>query len=311
MKNKKTIIISILVLFLFISGFAGYKALKFVMDKYHYLRDKVTEIDNVVTKNIRHYDFDNDWVDDYQYAAHAFGGKGTKTYTNALEAFNYNYELGHRVFEVDFDLTIDGVTVCSHDEDYWRYITGNENNDVEYSYENFKNTPLFTDYTPLDYKDVIDLMVEYPDIYIITDTKYADELSVYKQFGQLCEYARAVDESVLDRLVPQIYNEEMLDYVMNVHEFKSVIFTLYQIIWDKDDIAKFCMRSGVKFITVSADIENDEIIKTWKRMGIRVAVHTVNENDEAHDFFNKGVDLVYTDFLLPENNSVIEEVVNE
>ena len=311
MKNKKTIIIVILVLFLFISGFAGYKALKFVMDKYHYLRDKVTEINNVVTKNIRHYDFDNDWVDDYQYVAHAFGGKGTKTYTNALEAFNYNYELGHRVFEVDFDLTTDGVTVCGHDEDYWRYITGNENNDVEYSYENFKNTPLFTDYTPLDYKDVIDLMVEYPDIYIITDTKYADELSVYKQFGQLCEYARTVDESVLDRLVPQIYNEEMLDYVMNVHDFKSVIFTLYQVIWDKDDIAKFCMRSGAKFITVSADIINDETIEMWKRMGMRVAVHTVNDNDEAQDFINKGVDLIYTDFLLPDNNNVTEEVVNE
>ena len=225
MKNKKTIIIAIIVLFLLISGFACYKALKFVMDKYHYLRDKVTEIDNVVTKNIRHYDFDNDWVYDYDYVAHAFGGKGTKTYTNSLEAFKYNYELGHRVFEVDFDLTTDGVTVCSHDEDYWRYITGNENNDVEYSHENFKNTPLFTDYTPLDYKDVIDLMTEYPDIYIITDTKYADELSVYKQFGQLCEYAKTVDENVLDRLVPQIYKEDMLDYVMNVHDFKSLIFT--------------------------------------------------------------------------------------
>lgn len=311
MKNKKTIIIVILVLFLFISGFAGYKALKFVMDKYHYLRDKVTEIDNVVTKNIRHYDFDNDWVDGYQYVAHAFGGKGTKTYTNALEAFNYNYELGHRVFEVDFDLTTDGVTVCSHDEDYWRYITGNENNDVEYSYENFKNTPLFTDYTPLDYKDVIDLMVEYPDIYIITDTKYADELSVYKQFGQLCEYARAVDESVLDRLVPQIYNEEMLDYVMNVHDFKSLIFTLYNVAWDKDEIVKYCMRSGVGFITVSAEIIDRDVIDMWKRIGFKVAVHTVNENDEAQDFFDKGIDLVYTDFLLPENNNVIEEVVNE
>ncbi len=311
MKNKKAIIIVAIVLFLLISGFVGYKALKFVMEKYHYLRDKISEIDDVVTKNISHYDFDYSWVNDYEYVAHAFGGKGSKTYTNSLEAFEYNYDLGHRVFEVDFDLSTDGVTICSHDEDYWRYITGNENSDVEYSYANFKNTPLFNDYTPLDYKGVIDLLIKYPDIYIVTDTKYDDELSVYKQLGQLCAYGESKDASVLDRIVPQIYNKDMLDYVMNVHDFRSVIFTLYNIVWDKDDIAKYCMRSGVKFITVSEGVIDSDIIAMWKAMGIRVAVHTVNEADEADDFFNKGVDLIYTDFLQPEAKEDIIEVENE
>jgi hypothetical protein len=41
---------------------------------------------------------------------HTFGGKGSKTYANALEAFVHNYDLGHRDLEVDFDLTVDNAT---------------------------------------------------------------------------------------------------------------------------------------------------------------------------------------------------------
>ncbi len=91
------------------------------------------------------------------------------------------------------------MTILSHDEEYWRYITDNENSDVEYSYENFKNTPLFTDYTPLDYKDLVDLLCKHPDIYIITDTKYSDELNVYKQFSQITDYAKEKDPDAWPR----------------------------------------------------------------------------------------------------------------
>ncbi len=300
MKNRKTIWIIALICLLIAGAAGGYKALTFLMDKYHYIREKITQIDQNTSDNVRRYDLDYDWMKEDILVAHAFGGKGSKTYTNALEAFVYNYDLGHRIFEVDFDLTIDNVTICSHDVDYWRYITGNEDSDFEYSYENFKNTPLFNDYTPLDYRDIVDLLIEYPDIRIITDTKYYDEISVYKQFSQICDYAKERDPEVLDRIVPQIYTKEMLDFVMNVYPFRSVIFTLYQTMWEPEDIARFCMRSGVRYITVSYDILDEETISLWKSMGIRIAVHTVNEKEEAEDFLKKGIDMIYTDYLLPE-----------
>ena len=301
MKNKRLLIGIIAILLVIIAAIGGYKALTFAMDKYHYLRNIADSLERYNEENIQHYDFDYSWISDKKLVAHAFGGKGSKTYTNALEAFEYNYELGHRVFEVDFDLTDDGVCICSHDEDYWRYITDNENSGVEYTYENFKNTPLFTDYTPMDYKDVIDLLIKYPDIYIITDTKYADELSVYRQFSQIVDYAKEKDPEVLDRLIPQIYTEDMLGYVMNVHEFKSIDFTLYQIQWDKEEIAKFCGRSGVRFLTVSDELIEDDMIDLWKSMGIKIAVHTVDEEDRANELLDKGVDMIYTNYLEPES----------
>ena len=307
MKNKKIVYGLLAVVLLAVLAFVSYKGLTFVMDKYHYLRDTVTEINNNTKDIVKKYDLDYSWMKGNSLVAHAFGGKGTKTYTNALEAFEYNYELGHRVFEVDFDLTTDNKTICSHDEDYWRYITGNEKSDVEYSYEVFKTTPLFTDYTPMDYMDIVDLLHNYSDIYIITDTKYADELSVYKQFSQIVDYAKETDPEVLDRIIPQFYTKEMLDYVMNVYPFKSAIFTLYQITWDAEDIAKFCIKSGVKYITVSGSIIDAEVIDLWRSMGIHVAVHTVNEKEEADSFYNKGVEMIYTDFLLPERNVNSEE----
>ena len=299
MKNKKIVYGVLVIGILAALTFVSYKGLRFVMDKYHYLRDTVTEINNNTKDAVKKYDLDYSWMEGKTLVAHAFGGKGSKTYTNALEAFLYNYDLGHRVFEVDFDLTTDDKTICSHDEEYWRYITGNEENDVEYSYENFKTTPLFTDYTPMDYIDVVNLLHDYPDIYIITDTKYADELSVYKQFSQIVDYAKKTDPEVLDRIVPQFYTKEMLDYVMNVYPFKSAIFTLYQIEWDEKDIAKFCVKSGVKYVTVNSDLADKAIIDLFKAVGINVAVHTINEPDEAEDFLNKGVDMIYTDFLEP------------
>lgn len=308
MKNKRILYIAIALCALLALGFATYKGLRFAMDKYHFLRDSIVQIDHNTADRVTKYDFDYSWMEDEKLVAHAFGGKGTKTYTNALEAFDYNYALGHKAFEVDFDLTEDYVAVCSHDEEWWRYITGNEDSDVEYTYENFKNAPLFTDYTPLDCRDIVDLLNEYPDIFIITDTKYSDELKVYQQFSQIVDYAKKVNPDVLDRIIPQFYTKQMLDYVMNVYPFRSVIFTLYQITWDADDIAKYCVKSGVKCITVSESLAEAETINLWKSMGIRVAVHTVNEKEEADSLIERGVDLIYTDFLEPES---FEEAVNE
>lgn len=299
MKNKK-ILLAISIVVLCALAFVGYKGLSFVMDKYHFLRDGIEEINQKVEQNNSHYNFDYSWIGDNVLVAHAFGGKGSKTYTNSLEAFLYNYELGHRVFEVDFDLTVDNKTICSHDEEFWRYITNNENSDVEYTYDNFKNTPLFTDYTPLDYMDIVNLLNEYPDIYIITDTKYYDEIKVYQQFTQIVDYAKTVNEEVLDRLIPQIYNKEMLEYVMNIYDFKSVIFTLYQTAWEKDDIARYCVKSGIKYITVALDQVDEEVIDLWKSMNINIAVHTVDDIDEAKELLNKGVRMIYTNYLEPK-----------
>ena len=299
MKNKRLLLVFLLVSFLTLGGLAAVKVFSFAMEKYHFLRDKLALID-ARTDKVEQYDFDYSWMKGNVLVAHALGGKGSKTYTNSLEAFEYNYDLGHRVFEVDFDLSNDLVTICSHDEDYWRYMSRHEDDGTEYSYENFKNSPLFDDYTPLDYKDIVRLLHEYPDICIITDTKHSDKIKVYQQFSQIVDEAKKTDPEVLNRIIPQIYTKEMLDYVMDVYPFRSMIFTLYQITWDAEDIASFCVASGIRYLTVSQDLLDEQSARLFESMCINIAVHTVDDENEAKAFLDEGVDMIYTNSLLPE-----------
>lgn len=247
-----------------------------------------------------HYDFDYGWVTQTPpLIAHALGGIDGNTYTNSLEAFEANYALGQRVFEVDLTFPDVGYTlVATHDGEHWRSITDTAP-DVAFSYESFMDSTLCGRYTPLDYRGIIDLMAAYPDIYVVTDTKETDKLSVTLQFAQLVKYAQEWDTGVLDRLIPQIYHEEMLDWVMAVHPFRSVIYTLYQVNSTDQEVLDFCWCSGIRFITAPIFRMQPDTLSVWKNMDIIVATHTVNAPETAQAFLDQGVDVLYTDFLLP------------
>lgn len=47
--------------------------------------------------------------------AHAGGAIDGNSYSNSVEAVTRNYELGTRLFELDFELTSDGAWVDAHD----------------------------------------------------------------------------------------------------------------------------------------------------------------------------------------------------
>ena len=240
-------------------------------------------------------EFDDSWAESVPpYIAHAFGGVDGYTYTNSREAFLANYELGQRVFEVDFNLSEDGVLIASHTEEDWRRMTGAE---LPYTSENFRQYPLYDLYEPLTAAEVIGLMAEYPDIYLVTDTKDQVQDKVMLAFSQLVYCAKQTEPAVLDRIIPQIYNEEMLSWISGIHPFRSVIYTLYATQWSPESVLDFCMNSGVRFITVPVDLITPDIIRLWDTMGIRTAVHTVNDAEQAEGLFEMGVDLIYTDFL--------------
>lgn len=245
------------------------------------------------------YSFDYGWIGQTPpLIAHAFGGVDGHDYTNSLEAFEHNYALGHRVFEVDFDLTDEYLMVASHDQGMWRMMS-NAQEDIPYTYEAFMSMPLEGQYTPLDYRDVVDLMIRYPDIYIVTDTKYSDQTTVLLQFSQLVKYAEQTDVTVLDRIIPQIYHEDMLNWVMSVHPFKSVIFTLYAYGNLPQDAYSFCERSHIRFLTVPHSWITQESLALWDQLGITVAAHTVNDPSLAQSLKEMGVDILYTDTLIP------------
>lgn len=243
---------------------------------------------------------DYSWVDQVPpYIAHACGGIDGLTYTNSREAFIHNYHLGQRVFEIDFNLSDDGFLIASHDENHWREISGSLE---PYDLENFDNTKLHEKYESLNLTEVIELLAEYPDAYVVTDTKDVLQPYVSLAFSQLVYQAQKTHPEVLDRIIPQIYNEEMFAWLNAIYPFKSFIFTLYQTLWTPQSVLDFCKVSNVRFITLYHDRINEEILQLWDTLGIHVAVHTVNEPEKVQSYLDMGVDMIYTDFVTPDSS---------
>lgn len=246
---------------------------------------------------------DLEW-ESYSVIAHAMGGIDGIDYTNSLEAFESHYELGNRVFEVDFKTTLDNELVACHD---WNqgYQEGIDGNNVP-TKEIFARTPILGRYTPLTLEDILSLMRDYEDIYIVTDTK-SRNTDIQREIFKII-YETAVDTGtteVLDRLVVQIYSDQLLETVREFYDYPSIIYTLY-LDWDGETKAflhycRFCKNNNINIITMWDYLATPEVMQIANDYNIDIYVHTVNDLEEAQELMNIGVKGIYTDILTPDS----------
>ncbi len=244
------------------------------------------------------------WQAENPLIAHALGEADDKIETNSKEAFITSWENGFRVVEGDFTYTSDGVLVLRHDfeEDgsYYRLEIEPEGNLVMDSKTFLQKKAVYTQ-TPMTAVDLLYLMVEYPDMYLVTDTKDTDKATVQKQFSDLKTIAANIGApEVLDRIIPQIYHKDMLEWVKEIYPFQNWIFTLY-LISDPDyaDIASFCAENGIDTVTLHYERATKENVSKLKEKGLKVYAHTVNRYRMFEDLLSIGVDGIYTDRMKP------------
>jgi len=224
--------------------------------------------------------------------AHALGGIKDVSGSNSREAFIENYKNGIRFFEVDLSMTMDGAVVAFHDNN-----EGNIGLDKKLSQttvEEFKQHKFLGKYTLLDFQDLLDLMREYPDSYIITDTK-GDLHSILSPAVSL---AKSYYPQALNRLIPQIYQERDLQTVNNLFDFKDLIYTLYRSDASDDEVLRFVKNNGSKITGVTMWWDkrfNKNFKNQLQALDVGVFVHTVNNNEDIKKFIKEGVG-VYTDF---------------
>lgn len=248
--------------------------------------------------------FAADWQNGNPLIAHALGEADGKIETNSKEAFITSWENGFRVVEGDFIYTSDGTLVLRHDFDadgsYYRLEIEPSGNLVMDS-KTFVETPAIYEQTPITAVDLLYLMLEYPDMYLVTDTKYTDKATVQRQFNDLKNIATNIGApELLDRVIPQIYNKEMLGWVKEIHPFQNWIFTLYLITNpDYADIASFCEANGIDTVTLYYDRATKENISALKAKNLKVYAHTVNRYLMFEDLLEAGVDGIYTDRIKP------------
>ena len=240
-----------------------------------------------------------------QFIAHGMGEIDGIIALNCKEAFLTHYEKGVRVFEVDLRLTSDMQVVLRHD---WRAKW--QDGVSEWSIptlKDFLKKPYLGEYTPMSFQDLLLLMEEYPDICIITDSKFIDAEIVTTQFEAMLRDAENLGLSHLfDRMVIQVYNKLMFKVVDNIHHFPNYIYTVYLEGLKPTEtafreLAEFCRTSGISGITMGDVLWRDEFAPLAEEYGLRVYTHTINDPAAARAMLDAGVSAIYTDQLGPQD----------
>lgn len=245
-----------------------------------------------------------DWQSKNPLIAHALGEADGKIETNSKEAFLTSWQNGFRAVEADFTYTSDGTLVVRHDFEkngsYYR-LEIKPSGSLVMDTKTFTSTPAVYEQTPMTAVDLLYLMQEYPDMYLITDTKTTDKAQVQRQFRDLVNIANNIGSpEILSRIIPQLYNKEMLSWIKEIYPFENWIFTLYLYANPNyDDIANFCAANGIDTVTLHIDRAKKENISKLKAKGLKVYAHTVNRYRIFEDALAAGVDGIYTDRIKP------------
>lgn len=237
--------------------------------------------------------------------AHGLGAVDGIPTLNCQEGFLAQYQQGVRVFEVDLRLTRDLQVVLRHD---WRFGWQEEVGETAIpTLEEFLSQPIQGKYTPMSFRDLLELMEAFPDICIITDTKFTDAEVVTVQFEAMVDDAKALGLSYLfDRMVVQVYSQLMFQVADGVHHFPYYIYTLYAEGFGRTedafrDLADFCVENHIMGITMWDTWWREAYAPIARERDLLTFAHTVNDPEDARQLIADGIHGIYTDDLTPDD----------
>ncbi|GGH33351.1 hypothetical protein GCM10008013_38390 [Paenibacillus segetis] len=244
----------------------------------------------------------------HRMVAHAMGGINGIAYSNTYEAFIANYEKGLRIFEVDLLLSTDNDLIARHEwsENMTKLLGQQDELEPDrqgtiLTSAEFKAAKIMGQYEPLNWGEILDLMEFYPDVYIVTDTKQIKTEEIDQIFGAIVESAKAKDPVLLERIVPQIYNQSMWEQLQGIHPFESIIFTLYTVHDTDKEVLQFVEDKGITAVTMSETRANKGLIASLNKIGVPSYVHTINDTKIMKKFQRMGAYGFYTDFLTEDD----------
>ncbi len=233
-----------------------------------------------------------EWTE-YELIAHALGVIDDETYTNSIEAFEESYNNGHRLFEVDISITSDNKLVARHgwEDDLGQGITKAVN------YKEFMNTLYHDKYNPVDFETVLNLLDEYPDIYMVLDGKVESPKDVEVLYEAIGEEIEGINKNIQHRLIPQMFYEEDLE-VIRSYGFHDLVYVVGREEYTAESIAEFGEENDVRVVSLSRKRITPELVERLKESGILVYMYTLNDEDEMREYLDIGVQGFFTDFVI-------------
>ena len=227
--------------------------------------------------------------------AHAGGAINGKTYTNSLEALDYNLKNGFLYFELDFSFTQDRRLVCIHDwKQHFKTTFGflpKEKPTLEAFESLVKNKSELKQCT-LD--TLANWMKQNTCAFIITDIK-EDNLYGLKLISEYIPEFKT-------RIIPQIYDPNNYNKVKSMG-YKQIIWTLYNYEGSNDDVLKWSDKFNGPFaITMPKGRAVSDLPRKLADKHIPTYVHTINTLEQMNEFINDfGITEIYTDSLPAES----------
>ena len=240
----------------------------------------------------------NEWFLEHPLIYHAGGEIHGSSYTNSLEAVEKTLaEHPDKCFiEIDLTHTSDGALVCVHNwgDAFWGQTEAP-------TLEEFLSRKIQGKYTPLTGERLMQIMAENPHMYLVTDIKTETD-SIAPIIGELVELCGR-DESVLSRLIIQLYTGREKPEILEVYPFDDdqFIFTTYKWgVW-QHEVAQICNEENISVMAVPHGEMSDADAALMKELGFTVYEFTVNRADAAQAALNRGISGFYTDDLVPED----------
>jgi len=225
--------------------------------------------------------------------------------SNSFEGLQQSYEAGHRLIELDFNFTSDGELACIHD--WYSHYSSAIIDCQALSLSEFMNCKIYDQFTPLCLDTLVPFLEKHKDLKIVTDIKDRN-LDGVRLIAE--EYPQLRDQFMI-----QIYQKNEYEPVRQLG-FENIIFTLYKLDWEqKTDavaIADFALTHPLRGITFPAVllefVEEEGFIAALKQVEVPLFVHTVNGELTKKQYYDLGIDGVYTDYRQGTEN-VPEEVL--
>lgn len=220
--------------------------------------------------------------------AHAGGAVNGLTYTNSLEALEFNKDR-FDLFEIDLIMLGDGAVVCLHDfdESSLSYLGKRISAETEFSEFLSLRNSMQGQVTPCTLEELEEWLIQNPTKKIVTDTKNST-LSILQRISTGLPDAT-------NRFIPQIYQLDEYEPAERLG-FQDIIFTTYRFSQLNQELINFVKDADLFAVTITST-QVPVMAESITKLGVPIYVHTVNDLFWYDRVRGWGVSNIYTDFL--------------